>query len=54
MDEPKNSSREQKPTRTDIGPIALGTIEELAADLRGLIEAVRARVAQTVNAELVM
>lgn len=54
MDEPKNLSPEQKQTRTDIVPIASGAIGELAADLRGLIEAARERVAQTVNAELVM
>src|ERR1035437_4581223 len=54
MDEPKNSSPEQKQTRTDVVPIASRAIGELAADLRGLIEAARERVAQTVNAELVM
>jgi hypothetical protein len=54
MSEPKETGPEQAETnaeRTVVVPPALG---ELATDLRRLIEATRARVAQTVNAEFVM
>lgn len=54
MSEPSNTSPEQAVTRADAVPSAPPRIGELAADLRRLIEATRGRVAQTVNAELVM
>jgi hypothetical protein len=49
-------SKKKKPTEQNPEPAAGAPhgLGELAADIRGLIEAARLRVAQTVNAELVL
>jgi hypothetical protein len=49
--EQEEEPTEQNPEPAAGAPHGLG---ELAADIRGLIEAARLRVAQTVNAELVL
>jgi predicted nuclease of restriction endonuclease-like (RecB) superfamily len=54
MSESKKMGPEQLKTNAERAVVAPPAIGELATDLRRLIEAARARVAQTVNAELVM
>jgi hypothetical protein len=54
MSEPRKMGPEQAEANAERSLVVPPAIGELATDLRRLIEATRARVAQTVNAELVM